>query len=122
MALKYIHVTFVLLTFLSFSIRVYWMYTGSPLLRKKTVKILPHVIDTILLGSGLAMAIMYYGAFYRQQWLDFKILGVVIYIILGTVALKTGNSRSIRLVAAIGAWLVFLCIIYIAWKNAVIPF
>ena len=122
MVIKYIHVAFVLLTFLSFSIRVYWMYTGSPLLRKKLVKILPHVIDTILLGSGLAMAIMYYGAFYRQQWLDIKLLGVVIYIILGMVALKSGKTRSIRLAAAIGAWLVFFYIIYIAWKNAVIPF
>ena len=121
MIIKDIHVTFVLLTFISFSIRVYWMYNGSPLSQARVVKILPHVIDTILLLSGLAMAVMYYGAFYRQRWLDYKLLGVVIYIILGIVALRSGKTRSIRIAAAVGAWLVFFGIIYIAWKNAVIP-
>ena len=122
MAIKDIHVAFAVLTFCSFSIRVYWMYTGSPLLRNRVVKILPHVIDTILLVSGLYMAVMYYGAFYKRRWLLLKLLGVVIYIILGAVALKAGRTRAIRMYAAAGAWLVFIYIVYIAWKNAVLPF
>ena len=122
MIIKDIHVTFVVLTFLSFSIRVYWMYTGSVLLRHKAVKILPHIIDTILLASGLAMAIMYYGAFYRRPWLVLKLACVVIYIILGMVALRSGRTRGVRITSAIGAWLVFFFIIFIAWKNAVLPF
>lgn len=122
MIIKDIHVACAALTFLLFTIRVYWMYTGSPLLSKRPVKILPHVIDTILLGSGLAMAIMYYGTFYRHRWLDYKLLGVIIYIILGMVALRAGKTRSIRMAAAVGAWLVFFYIVYIAWKNAVLPF
>jgi len=121
-AVKYLHVALVLLTFMSFSSRVYWMYVDSSLLQNRAVKIVPHVIDTLLLLSGLAMAIMYYGAFYRQPWLLLKLLCVVIYIILGMVALKSGKTRAIRLTAATGAWLVFFYIIYIAWKNAVIPF
>ena len=120
--IKHIHVVFVLLTFLSFSTRVYWMYADSPLLRNKAVKIIPHIIDTLLLLSGLVMAVMYYGAFYRQPWLVIKLFCVVIYIILGMVALKSGKTRAIRLSAAVGAWLVFFYIIYIAWQNAVIPF
>ena len=122
MIIKDIHVTFVVLTFLSFSIRVYWMYTGSAFLQNRVVKTLPHIIDTILLLSGLAMAVMYYGVFYRRPWLVLKLVCVVIYIILGVVALKSGKTRTIRIGAAIGAWLVFFYIIYIAWKNAVLPF
>ena len=122
MIIKDIHVTFVVLTFLSFSIRVYWMYTGSALLQNRAVKILPHLIDTVLLLSGLAMAVMYYGAFYRRPWLVVKLVGVVIYILLGMVALKSGKTRAIRISAAGAAWLVFLFIIFIAWKNAVLPF
>lgn len=122
MIIKDIHVGFAALTFLSFSIRVYWMYNGSMLLQNRVVKIVPHIIDTILLASGLAMAIMYYGAFYRRPWLMWKLLGVVVYIILGTVALKRGRTRAIRIAAALGAWLVFVFIIVIAWKNAVLPF
>ena len=122
MIIKDIHVAFAALTFLSFSVRVYWMYNGSALLQNRVVRILPHVIDTILLLSGLAIAIMYYGAFYRRPWLMWKLLGVVAYIILGSVALKKGRTRTIRVAAAVGAWLVFIYIILIAWKNAVLPF
>lgn len=122
MLIKDIHVTFVALTFLSFSSRIYWKYTNSAMLQNRVVKILPHIIDTILLLSGLAMAIMYYGAFYRRPWLMLKLACVVVYIILGIVALRSGKTRSVRVAAAIGAWLVFFYIIFIAWKNAVLPF
>lgn len=122
MIIKDIHVGFAALTLLSFSIRVYWMYNGSLLLQKRMVRIVPHIIDTILLLSGLAMAIMYYGAFYRRPWLMWKLLAVVAYVILGSVALKRGRTRKIRIVAAMCAWSVFVFIIIIAWKNAVLPF
>lgn len=107
---------------MSFSIRAYWMYKGSGKLGLKAVKILPHVIDTMLLLSGLIMAVMYYGEFYKQQWLMFKLLAVVVYIILGSIALKYGKTRTIRVAAVFGAWLVFLYIILTARYHAVIPF
>ena len=122
MLLKDVHVAFVALTFVSFSMRVYWMYNGSGLLRNKAVKVLPHIIDTILLLSGLAMAVMYYGAFYRRPWLVLKLVCVVVYIFLGVVALRSGKTMTIRITAAVGAWLMFFCIVFIAWKNAVLPF
>lgn len=120
--IKHIHVTFVILTFISFSMRVYWMIAGSGLLHNKVVKIVPHIIDTLLLLSGLTMAIMYYGAFYQQQWLMFKLLGVVIYIILGSIALKLGKTKPIRVVAVFAAWAVFFYIIIIVRNHNVFPF
>lgn len=120
--IKYTHVTLVILTFISFGIRAYWMVAGSDLLQKKAVKIVPHIIDTLLLLSGLTIAIMYYGAFYQQPWLMFKLLGVVIYIVLGSIALKYGKTRKIRVAAVFGAWAVFFYIIVIVRNHAVIPF
>ena len=122
MVIKYIHVILVILTFLSFSARVFWMYKGSMLLQNKAVKIIPHVIDAMLLLSGLSMAIMYYGAFYKQSWLMLKLLAVIIYIFLGSVGLKYGKSMTIRLIAVTGAGLVFFYIVVLARINAVIPY
>lgn len=120
--IKYIHITFVTLTFISFSIRAYWMYTGSALLHHKAVKIVPHIIDTLLLLSGLTTAVMLYGDFYRQLWLLYKLLLVILYIILGSLALKLGKTRPLRVAAAAGAWIVFIYIILIAINHDVFPF
>ncbi len=55
--LKHIHLTCVALTFILFSLRGFWMLSESALLQKKWVKIAPHVIDTLLLVSAIALAI-----------------------------------------------------------------
>ena len=122
MLLKQLHVGFVFLTFVSFSVRSYWMYTGSGLLRSKAVRIVPHIIDSFLLLTGLTMAILYYGAFYQQQWLLLKLLGVLIYIILGSIALKLGKTMKVRIAAVFGAWAVLLYIVITARLHATIPY
>ena len=122
MLLKQLHVGFVFLTFVSFSVRAYWMYVGSGLLRSKAVRIVPHIIDSFLLLTGLTMAILYYGAFYQQQWLLLKLLGVLIYILLGSVALKLGKTMKVRIVAVFGAWVVLLYIVITARLHATIPY
>ena len=122
MIIKQLHVAFVILTFISFSVRSYWMYAGSKLLRNKVVRIVPHIIDFFLLSTGLLMAIRYYGAFYQHHWLLLKLLGVLIYIILGSIALKRGKTMKVRIVAVFGAWMVFLYIVITARTHAVIPY
>ncbi len=121
MILKTIHIVFVILTFISFSIRGFWMITESPLLHRKVTKILPHVIDTALFISGVAMAIMLYGAFYKQGWLMIKLLALCLYIILGSIALKYGKTKNIRSATLIAAWCVFFYIIAVARYHDVIP-
>ena len=111
-----------ILTFFSFSIRSWWMYTGSGVLRKKAVRIIPHIIDFFLLLTGLLMAIQYYGAFYQQDWLLLKLLGVFIYIISGSIALKLGKTMKIRIAAVIVSWAVFFYIVIMARIHAVIPY
>lgn len=122
MLLKQIHVVCAALTFISFTVRVYWRHTDSNYLRSKAVRIGPHVIDFFLLLTGLTLAIRYYGAFYQQPWLLLKLLGIILYIILGSVALRLGKSARSRLAAAVGAWMVFIYIVVMARSNAVIPY
>lgn len=122
MMIKKFHVAFAILTFLSFSLRSYWMFTGSMLLRNRAVRIVPHIIDTCLLLTGLAMAVSYYGAFYQQSWLMLKLLGVFVYILLGSVALKLGKTMKVRVAAVLAAWAAFLYVVVLARTHAVIPY
>ena len=119
--LKHIHVTCVVLTFISFSVRGLWMLRDSPYLRHHLARTIPHVIDTVLLLSGLAHAVIIYRNLLLQPWLLAKIAALTIYIILGSVALKYGQTKVIRLASLFGAWLVFFYIIAVAITRTPLP-
>ncbi|MGB2904034.1 MAG: SirB2 family protein, partial [Candidatus Dechloromonas phosphoritropha] len=56
LALKHLHVACVVLSGLGFALRGWWMLAGSPLLKARLAKVVPHVVDTTLLGSAVVMA------------------------------------------------------------------
>jgi uncharacterized membrane protein SirB2 len=107
--LKHLHMTMAGLSFIGFFIRGIWMWQQSPLLQKKLVKILPHIIDTLLLVSAFALAITLKYTPGAHPWLMTKIVLLVVYIILGIIAFKNANPRVRKL-----SWLVALVVfIYI---------
>lgn len=97
LALKHLHVTCVVLSGLGFCLRGWWMASGSPRLQARLTRVLPHLIDTTLLGSALAMAWMSGQYPFVQGWLTAKVLGLLAYILLGAMALKRARTRAARL-------------------------
>ena len=114
LAIKHLHVTCVALSGAFFFVRGIWMLRDSALLRQKWVRIVPHVVDAILLASAIALAVL--GSQYplAQGWLTAKVIGLLLYIGLGMIALKSGKTREARLAAFIAALLVFAYIVGIA--------
>ncbi len=119
--LKTIHVSFVVLTFISFSLRAIWMLQESTMLRHKLVKILPHIIDTILLASAIALLFKVQQYPLSHPWITAKIVALVAYIILGIVALKRGRTKQGRILALIGAYAVFFYILVVALTHDPLP-
>lgn len=114
LALKHLHITCVALSGIGFAVRGYWMLCGSAMLQAAWVRRLPHVVDTLLLLSALALVWVtqqYPGA---QPWLSAKVAGLLCYIVLGTVALKRGKTKAIRIGAFVLALLVFAYIVGVA--------
>lgn len=104
--LKHIHVTAVILSGTGFLLRGLLMLQDSPLLQKRLPKVLPHVIDTILLGSALAMAVISAQYPFVLPWLTAKVFGLLAYIVFGMMALKRGRTKAQRagwFVAALAA-------------------
>ena len=60
--LKVVHVTCAVLSISGYLLRGVWMIRASPWLQKKWVRIVPHIIDTALLGSAILLAIEMRGA------------------------------------------------------------
>ena len=113
LALKHIHLTFVALSLLAFVVRGIWLFMNSSMLGKKWVKILPHIISTILLVSGIALAVQLNMSPGSQPWLMAKIIGLVVYIGLGVAAFKVPNPTARKLLW-VSALIVFAYIVSVA--------
>lgn len=95
----------VVLSITGFGVRGGLMLAGSPLLRTPFVRIAPHVIDTVLLASAAWLAWLLGQYPFVHAWLTAKVLGLLAYIVLGTIALKRGRTPGQRAAAFLGALL-----------------
>jgi uncharacterized membrane protein SirB2 len=111
---KTIHMSCALLSIAGFLLRGYWMLQESPLLQLKPVKILPHIIDTLLLLSAFALLFVLGFGLLKQGWLVHKIGLLLVYIVLGMIALGDKYSRPKKIAAFVSAVLVFFYIVGIA--------
>ncbi|WP_331352652.1 SirB2 family protein [Cellvibrio sp. UBA7671] len=113
LALKHLHLTFVVLSLLAFFVRGIWLFMNSSMLSRKWVKILPHIISTILLVSGIVLAVHLSMSPGSQTWLMAKIIGLVAYIGLGIAAFKVPNPNARKLLW-VSALIVFAYIVSVA--------
>ena len=89
---KHLHLTAVVLTIALFILRFIWLTRSSGMLQKKWVKIVPHVVDTVLLASAIALCFILAYNPLEQTWLLHKIVAVIIYILVGYWTLKKAQS------------------------------
>ncbi|AWL11504.1 Protein sirB2 [Saliniradius amylolyticus] len=108
-ALKHFHQTMVALTVALFVLRFYWLHRHPAMLGKKWVKVVPHVIDTLLLLSAAGLCVLIQQYPFVHDWVTEKLMAVLLYILLAFVALKIGRTTFIRWVGFLGAisWLLF---------------
>lgn len=114
LAIKYLHVTSVVLSGSFFLLRGLWMLRESDMLQRRWVKVLPHIIDTLLLGSALVMVFRSGQYPFVQPWLTAKVLALMAYIVIGSVALKRGKTRAVRIWAFAAALATFAYIVAVA--------
>ena len=96
------------------------MIIDSRLLQHRVTRILPHIIDTVLLVSGISLAVWIYGEFYKYPWLVVKLVAVAVYIFLGGIAIRYGKTKKVRVGALILSLAAFFTIVAIARFNSVI--
>ncbi|PKH01294.1 regulator SirB [Psychromonas sp. MB-3u-54] len=108
---KHLHVGMAYLSISLFILRSSLSITASPLLQHKLVKILPHLIDTFLLLFAVLLMITIKQYPFFDTWLTAKLIALLAYIAVGSIAIKRGKTAVIRLWASIIAVLIFTYII-----------
>ncbi len=119
--IRTLHVGTVHATLILFLLRGFWMITDSPRLQDRWVRVVPHINDTLLLIAAIAMLVVGGLNPIDHPWILAKIIGLLAYIGLGTVALKRGRSKAVRVQALIAALAVFGYILAVAITKQVVP-
>ncbi|MFJ7566306.1 SirB2 family protein [Herminiimonas sp. NPDC097707] len=116
-ALKHLHITCAVLSISLFLLRGMLMLRQSPALQQRWLRITPHIVDTALLASAVTMVVWSQQYPFVQSWLTAKVIALIVYIGLGTIALKRGKTRATRLHAFLAALAVFAYIIAVALSK-----
>ena len=101
--LKHLHMTLAALSGSLFLVRGLWMLADSPMRQRAWVKRVPHLIDSLLLVSAIALAWWSGQSPIGNGWLTAKVAALIAYILLGSLALKYGKTRLVRASAFVGA-------------------
>ncbi|MEM0910255.1 MAG: SirB2 family protein [Pseudomonadota bacterium] len=112
--IKYIHVLCVILSFSLFILRLRWSFVNASMLEKRWVKVIPHMIDTALLFSAISLVIAGSWALVDHPWILMKIAALLLYIILGSFALKRAKTLSSKITFSALSVAVFAYIVSIA--------
>ena len=97
------------------------MLCNDPRLQLPVTRTLPHLVDTLLLGSALLLVHQLQLAPWDSAWLTAKVFAVLLYIGLGMVALRFGRTQQCRLAALILALMTGLYILSVAYTKSPLP-
>ena len=93
--LKTVHIASVVLSFALFAIRGGNVLSGKAAPGGTVLRMLPHVINTVLLASALAMVFITKQWPFVYPWPTVKLLGLVAYVVFGVLAFRGPKGRQV---------------------------
>ena len=117
LALYYTHVICAYVSITGFILRALLKMSDHPVMQQRAVRILPHVVDTLLLASAIGLMLLISQYPFTSGWLTAKLGALIAYILCGLVCLRTGNS-NLRLVSFLAAILIFGYMVSVALTHS----
>ncbi|EIL93039.1 hypothetical protein UU7_09725 [Rhodanobacter spathiphylli B39] len=108
--IKWVHIACVLASGSLFALRGLLVQLGhAGAAQWEPVRWLSYAIDTSLLTAALMLVSILPGALFANGWLTTKLVLLVVYVVLATLALKRARTRRARLAFFIAA---LACYVY----------
>jgi uncharacterized membrane protein SirB2 len=104
--IKWVHIAAVSASGILFFLRGLALHTGAVWPMSAPLRYLSYTIDTVLLTAALMLATILHQYPFVHAWLTVKVLLLLVYVVLGSLALKRGRTRAIR----IGCWFTALAV------------
>lgn len=111
---RWLHMGCAALSFALFLLRGGLMLWRPQALQARWLRVVPHAVDTVFLGSGLWLTTLVHQYPFVHGWLTAKVFGLIAYIILGSLALKRAPTRGARAAALAAGIVTFLYIVGVA--------
>ncbi len=116
LAIKHVHTGAAAVSLSLFVLRGAWRWSAPERLGALWVRVVPHVVDTVLLASAVWLAWQIgRGA---APWITAKVVALLLYIVLGSIALKRGRTPAIRATAFCAALATFGYIVSVALTKS----
>ncbi|MEO6263699.1 MAG: SirB2 family protein [Luteimonas sp.] len=113
--IKWVHIAAVLASGSLFLLRGLLLQAGQQRLAMiAPVRYLSYSIGTVLLTAALMLLTILPRAMFANGWLTVKLVLVVVYVVLGSFALKRGRTPRVRLTCYLLALLTFGLVVTIA--------
>lgn len=112
--IKFVHVAAVIASGSLFALRGSLMLARSRYTNQPALRYLSYAIDTTLLTAALMLVAIVHQYPFVHAWLTVKVLLLVVYIVLGTFALKRGRTRATQVTCYFAALFVFAFIVSVA--------
>lgn len=116
--LKTLHLGCALLSIAGFALRGYWALRSDPRLTSRVARTLPHLVDSLLLGSAIGMLLIWRTSPLDIPWVTAKILALFLYIGLGLMVMRFAKTGLGRLVAYLAALLTAAYIVSVAVTHS----
>ncbi len=116
--IKWLHIAAVLFSGSLFALRGALVQIAKPhWALAAPVRYLSYSIDTVLLTLALMLLTMLPHEMFANGWLAIKLMLLVLYVVLGSFALKRGGTAKIRLICYVLALITFACMLSIAHSH-----
>lgn len=90
---KQFHIILVIISVSLFQFR-FWKFKYQQPTSNQFYRIIPHLIDTLLLTSGIYLAWLAGFSPLHTSWFGVKLIAVIAYIVLGIVAMRTSGFKQ----------------------------
>lgn len=104
-SVKYLHISCAAVSISLFTLRGALQLQSKPWREWALLRRLPHLVDTVLLGSAIWLAWTLGQAPFVDGWLTAKVLALLVYILLGMRALGKSTPSAQRLAYFVAALL-----------------
>src|SRR3546814_1651889 len=101
--IKLVHIVAVLLSGGLFTLRGIAVLAGQRWPLAPPLRYLSYSIDTTLLTAALMLLTILPASMFANGWLTLKLVLLVVYVVLGTLALKRGKTRRVRAISFVAA-------------------
>jgi uncharacterized membrane protein SirB2 len=112
--IRWVHIAAAIVSGSLFALRGAGVLAGAGWPMSAPLRYLSYTIDTVLLTAALMLATILHQYPFVHSWLTAKVCLLVVYILLGTLALRRARTQRARVWCYVAALALFLLIVSIA--------